>query len=452
MTSTSPFPADCLPHQPVILQNIRILDPVNYDDTVGAILLIDGEAYVLAQEQLGETMDLSALSLPTAVADRVQLDDLQTMDADDWVFGPGLVDLYSHSGEPGFETRETVATLATSAIAGGFTRLALLPDTNPALDTPGAIAHLHQAFQALTHAPSIYFWGALTQGAAGKQMTELGELVQSEETSNVVGLADHHAIQDLTLVQRILEYGNTLNAPIALFPQNHALANSGVAREGTVATQLGLPTQDANAETTALSAIIECVESTGTPVHIMRVSTARSVDLIYKAKEKELPITASTTWMHVLLNSYALGQYDPNLRIEPPLGNAEDQTALILGLKTGVLDAIAIDHTPHTYEEKTVPFALAPPGVIGLQCALPLLWQGLVEAGHFSPLDLWRTLSMNPSLCLGQTPPTIDSEWVLFNTQQEWTMSIESLCSLATNVPWINQNIQGQVVGNSCQA
>ena len=403
MTSTSTFPADRLPASPVVLKNIRILDPVNDDDTVGSVLVIDGEVYVLDQEQLGETMDLNALSLPASVADRVRLDDLQTVNAEGWVFGPGLVDLYSHSGEPGFESRETAATLAASAIAGGFTRVVLLPDTTPALDTPGAIARLHQSFQSLDHAPSTYFWGALTQGAVGQHMTELGELVKSAEAPNVVGLADGHAIQDLTLVQRILEYSHALKTPIALFPQDHALVDHGVAREGIVATQLGLPPQRAIAETTALATIIECVESTGTPVHIMRVSTARSVELIHKAKEKDLPITASTTWMHVLLNSYALSQYDPNLRIEPPLGNVEDQTALIVGLKTGVLDAIAIDHTPYTYEEKTVPFALAPPGVIGLQCALPLLWQGLVEAGAFFAVGVVADIECQSSALFGAT-------------------------------------------------
>lgn len=446
MTSTSPFPANCLPDSPVILQNMRILDPVDYEDNTGTVLIIDGDAYILAQGPLGEAMDANALPLPPSMVNRVRVEDVPKMDADGWVFGPGLVDLYSHSGEPGFESRETAATLAMSAIAGGFTRMAILPDTNPVLDTPGAIARLHQIFQSLDHTPATYFWGALTKDAKGQQMTELGELVQGEGTPNVVGLADSHAIQDLTLVQRILEYGHGLKTPIALFPQNHELANGGVAREGRVATQLGLPNQGAIAETTALSAILECVESTGTPVHIMRVSTARSVDLIYKAKEKQLPVTASTTWMHVLLNSYALEQYNPNLRIEPPLGNSEDQSALILALKAGILDAIAIDHTAYTYEEKTVPFALAPPGVIGLQCALPLLWQGLVEAGHFSPLDLWRTLSANPALCLGQTPPTIDSEWVLFNSQQEWPITAATLRSLSANLPWIDQVIHGQVV------
>ena len=328
---------------------------MNDDDTVGSVLMIDGEAYVLAQAPLGKAMDLISSSFPSSVVDRAQMDVLQMVNAEGWVFGPGLVDLYSHSGEPGFESRETAATLAASAIAGGFTRMVLLPDTQPALDTPGAIARLHQSFQSLEYAPSTYFWGALTQGVAGQQMTALGELVQSAEAPNVVGLADGQAIQDLTLVQRILEYSHAIKTPIALFPQNQALTDGGVAREGLVATQLGLPPQRAIAETTALAAIIECVESTGTPVHIMRVSTARSVELIHKAKEKELPITASTTWMHVLLNSYALGQYDPNLRVEPPLGNVEDQTALILGLKTGVLDAIAIDHTPLPMRKKRCP-------------------------------------------------------------------------------------------------
>ena len=437
-----------LPNSAAILHNIRILNPTTDTDDVGAALMIEGGLYPLTQEQLGSDMSLRALPLPESVIGTLTMDDIQPVDADGLVAGPGLVELYSHSGEPGFEARETAATLAQSALAGGFTRLALLPDTQPVLDTPGAIARLHRLFESLEQAPHIYVWGALTQGLNGTQMTELAELSDAANEL-LAGFAEGHALQDLTLVQRILDYAHPLERPIALYPRTDALADDGVAREGMIATQLGLPSQPTSAETTALSAIIEVVAETQTPVHIMRVSTARSVGLIQEAKEQGLPITASTTWMHVLLNSYALSQYDPNLRLEPPLGNPDDQSALILAVKAGILDAIAIEHTPYTYEEKTVPFAQAPPGVIGLQCSLPLLWQGLVEAGHLTGMELWRALSTNPAKCLGQTPPVLSSEFVLFQPEQEWLMSPESLHSLSANVPWIDQSVYGQVLHTS---
>ncbi|MEB3233569.1 MAG: hypothetical protein VKJ64_21350, partial [Leptolyngbyaceae bacterium] len=395
LASMAPKPWQ-LPSMPTLFQHIHILDPVAMTDRVGAVLLVGGTLHLLHQEQLGTEGGINAVSLADEVAQSLaaqnfQVEDIDIVDAHGWVAAPGLVDLYSHSGEPGFESRETAATLAQSALAGGFTRLGILPDTQPVLDNPGAIARLHQIFTGLDIAPLVYFWGALTHGLAGTQMTELGELaamgdtpfgVTANDRLPLAGFSDGQPLDNPALLHRLLDYGRTLNQPIALYPQSLTLADGGVAREGRIATQLGLPQQMAIAETSALSLILDCVAATQTPVHIMRVSTAASVELIAAAKERGLPVTASTTWMHLLFSTTALSGYDPNLRVEPPLGNPDDQAALLAGLKSAVLDAIAIDHTPYTYEEKTVPFALAPPGVIGLQCALSLLWQGLVQTGH----------------------------------------------------------------------
>ena len=203
-------------------------------------------------------------------------------------------------------------------------------------------------------------------------------------------------------------------------------------------------------ETSALAALLECVAEIGTSVHIMRVSTARSVTLIQQAKERGLPITASTTWMHVLLDTQALASYDPNLRVDPPLGNPADQAAIRQGLKSGVLDAIAIDHTPHTYEDKTVGFSETPPGVIGLELALPLLWQNLVENGDWFPLELWRCLSNQPAQCLQQPIPSLaigkPTECIVFDPKFTWQASESNLKSLSSNTPWFKQTIQGKVV------
>jgi dihydroorotase len=160
--------------------------------------------------------------------------------------------------------------------------------------------------------------------------------------------------------------------------------------------------------------------------------------------------------MHLLFNTEDLGNYDPNLRLAPPLGNPDDQAALIQGVRDGILDAIAIDHTPYTYEEKTVSFAEAPPGVIGLELALPLLWQTLVETGDWSALRLWQSLSTRPALCLQQTPaaiaPAQPAELVLFNPQQTWKAEQHTLKSLSHNTPWLGQQITGRVVQTWCAA
>jgi len=426
-----------------LLQQVRLIDPVSGTDQQSSnVLIVDG-AIEAVQAQIP---DYQA--------------ETQIRDCQGLVLGTGLVDLYSHSGEPGFEERETLESIISAAAAGGFTRLNILPDTMPPLDNPAVLARLHQQGQEargkrqkatphvpqLPQLPQLSFWGALTVGLQGQQMTELAELA----AAGVVGFADGQPLENLALLRRVLEYLKPIGKPIALWPCNRQLVGNGVLREGPYSVRFGLPGNPAVAETTALSAILELVAAIGTPVHIMRVSTARSVHLIQEAKARGLPITASTSWMHLLLDTKAIISYNPALRLEPPLGNPEDLAALRQGVRAGVIDVIAIDHTPYTYEEKTVAFAEAPPGAIGLELALPLLWQHLVETGEFSALELWRVLSTRPAKCLQHTPSAIapgqPAELTLFAPQQPWIAERQTLKSRSDNTPWLGQQILGRVI------
>lgn len=415
-----------------LLQQVRVLDPVSGTDQIADVLIADG---------IIRALDEKITNWPS---------DTVVRDCRDLVLGPGLVDLYSHSGEPGFEERETLASLLNAAASGGFTRIAILPDTNPPMDRPASVALLQQLFKAgeskAPDFPLLYFWGALTVGIRGEQMTELADLA----AARVVGFTDGQPVQNLALLRRLLEYLQPLGKPVALWPYDRNLAGNGVLREGVASIRLGLPGNPAISETSALAALLEVVEQVGTPVHIMRVSTARSIQLIEQAKSRGLPITASTTWMHLLLNTSFADSYDPNLRLEPPLSNPTDQAELIRGVKEGILDAIAIDHTPYTYEEKTVAFAEAPTGAIGLELALPLLWQAFVESGAWPALDLWRVLSTRPAQCLQQRPATITvgqpAEIILFNPHLSWKVDSQTLKSLSQNTFWLGQQLAGRVV------
>ncbi len=408
-----------------LLQQVRLLDPTSMTDRVVDVMIKDGMIQTIAPH---------IHEIPP---------DAQIYPPQSLVLGSGLVDLYSHSGEPGFEERETLESLGQAAIAGGFTRLAILPDTNPTIDNPAAVTWFKQNSK-------LSCWGALTLHAQGQQMTELSELAQS----GVVGFADGHPIANLALVRRLLEYLQPLKKPVALWACDRSLVGNGVMREGIESIRFGLPGDPALSETTALSALLECVEELGTPLHLMRVSTARSVELIRAAKARGLPISASVTWMHLLLNTQAIAHYDPNLRLEPPLGNPSDQVALLQAVRDGVIDAIAIDHTPYTYEEKTVAFSEAPPGAIGLELALPLLWQTLVTTQQWSALELWRSLSSSPAACLGQTMAAIapgqPAELTLFDPNLPWTVNGQSLKSRSFNTPWLGKPLVGQVLRTWC--
>ncbi|MEQ9626107.1 dihydroorotase [Coleofasciculus chthonoplastes] len=413
-----------------LLQQVRILDPVSGTDELADVLITNGMIKAVAPK-------IAEWSSDTVVRDCQGL-----------ILGTGLVDLYSHSGEPGYEERETWASLLAAATAGGFTRLAILPDTVPPLDNPSGLAPVRQ--QEHSHpshsSPHLYYWGAITQGVEGQQMTELAELA----AAGVVGFADGRPLSNLALLRRVLEYLRPLQLPIALWACDPKLKGNGVMREGANSIRFGIPGNPAMSESAALSAILEVVSAIATPVHLMRISTRRGVELIQEAKARGVPVTASTSWMHLLLDTQELSNYNPNLRLDPPLGNPDDRIALIEGIRDGVIDAIAIDHTPYTYEEKTVPFAEAPPGVIGLELALPLLWQNLVDTGVCSALQLWQTISTNPAFCLGQSPAKIaneqPAELVLFDPQPSWTVAQDTLKSLSRNTPWFGKKLRGRTV------
>lgn len=413
-----------------LLRQVRVLDPLSESDRIADVWILDHRI---------KAVEETITDIPA---------DTQITEGAGLILGAGLIDLYSQSGEPGFESRETLDSVMQSALAGGFTRLTLLPNQDPVLDQPGGMEWIRSQIQLRRTAqgPQVYQWGALTIGAKGEQMVELAELAEA----GVVGFTDGQPLSNGALLRRSLEYSQPLGKPMALWCCDRQLTGDGVVREGIESLRLGLPGSPVMAETAPLAAVLECIAETGTPVHLMRLSTARGVELVQAAKAQGLPITASTTWMHLLLDVRDVYSYDPALHLDPPLGNPDDRAALRWGVREGIIDAIAIDHSPYTYEEKTVAFAEAPPGAIGLELALPLLWQHLVESGEWSALTLWRSLSTHPARCLKQPAPAIavgqPAELTLFDPRQTWRATPQTLRSKAHNTPWLGQSITGRVI------
>lgn len=414
-----------------LLQQVRVIDPVSETDQIADVLIVEGEIKAIAPQ-------ISDISADTVIKDCRGL-----------VVGTGLVDLYSHSSEPGFEERETLVSLLQAASAGGFTRVTVLPDTNPAIDNPALVTQLQQK-RVEKGSPHLQVWGGMTLDLAGKQLTEFADLV----TAGVVGFTDGKPWENLGIVRRVLEYLQPFGKVVAFSPCDRSLSLNGTIREGAEALRIGLPPVPAIAETSAIAALLELVAEIRTPVHIMRVSTSRSVELIATAKFQGLPVTASTTWMHLLLNTADIKSYHTSLHLEPPLGNATDVKALRAGVRGGVIDAIAIDHAAYTYEEKVQAFSESPPGAIGLELALPLLWENLVETGEFTALELWQVLSNKPAACLQQQikpiKPGEKAELTLFDPEKIWRVSRESLYSQADNTPWFGKDIKGRVLQTWC--
>ncbi|MDX2255943.1 MAG: dihydroorotase [Pseudanabaenaceae cyanobacterium bins.39] len=414
MSSAKSFP------EPILFKQVKILSS---DAAFFSNDLVD--VLVTPEHQIHVNCDLSLIS-----------QNVQIVEQDDLILGTGLVDLYSTSAEPGHESRETIAELWQGANNGGFCRVGVLPNTQPAIDDIAALEFWRNVQQK--YGAMLQPWGAITKGLEGKQLTDMAELADS-----VVGFTDGKAIANLLLVRRAMEYIKPLGKPIALFPQNLDLIANGVIREGKWSLQYGMAGYPAAAETTALAALIELVRLTRTPTHFMRLSTAQSVELVARAKNDGLPVTASTSWLHLCHCDRDLSTYDPNLHLLPPLGNEADRHSLIEGIRTGTIDAIAIDHTPRAYEEKVVPFEVAPHGAIGLEFALPILWQNLVTTGLLTASTLWQALSDRPAQILGLPQPKLHT---FFDPHCSWLVSPQAIASSSHNSNYIEQTITGKVL------
>ena len=415
----------------VLLKQIRIIDPAEERDFIADVLIADGK-----------------IKTKEAQIDNYSAD-TKIIDAQHLILGTGLIDLYSHSGEPGYEARETLFSLAASGAAGGFTEIAVLPDTLPRIDNHETLTALQQKASQLQNNTSqplakLNFWTTLTSDTETKRMNELAEL-----SDRAIGFTEQIDFSDLPLFKQALEYSKFLQKPLAIDVSQNQLTNGGSIREGIESIRYGLVGNPAYGEAAAIAAILEIVASIGTPIHLMRVSTARGVELIAEAKKRGVPVTASTTWMHLLFSTQDGVTYNSNLRLEPPLGNPNDLKALQQGIREGIIDAIAVDHQAYTYEEKTVPFAIAPPGVIGLELALPILWQKLVTTKVLSAIQLWQALSLKPRYCLGQEAIAINSDLadlILFDTTKTWQINNRNLHSLGANTPWWQQKATGKVI------
>lgn len=412
-----------------VLQQIRTIDPVAGSDRRSDVWVEGGTIRAIE----------TSMSANPAGADII--------DARCWAIAPGLVDLYAQTGEPGHEQRETLDSLARSALAGGFTQVGLLPSTTPPLDNPAQIARV-QTHQKTGCTPDWLTLAAVTRNRRGDTMTEFAEL----SDAGAIGFCDDAHLPSLTLLRQVLDYLVPLQRPLFLWPHQAELKGRGVMQEGEQSLQLGLPGIPTMAETTAIASVLEMMTPHSPPVHFMRLSQARSLELLNRARHADLPVSGSTTWMHLLMcdRDIEAYSYHPCLHLHAPLGKESDREALVRAVQGGTL-AIATDHHPYTFEEKNVPFAAAPPGAIGLELALPLLWTHLVETGKLSALDLLTALSVKPASILGLSLAQLETNpganCIVFDPERTWVVDDNALQSQSSATPWLGKTLTGKVIG-----
>jgi dihydroorotase len=312
------------------------------------------------------------------------------LDAVGCLIGPGLVDLHTHLRQPGREEAETVETGARAAALGGYTAVVAMPNTEPAIDSAGVARDvLALGRHALAE---VAVAGAITVGRAGKALAPMGELA---ELGVQIFTDDGAGVQDGALMRRALDYARGLGITLAQHCEDECLSGGGVMHEGCWSSRLGLPGIPAAAEESMVARDIQLVRLTGAPVHFLHLSTAGSVQLVRLAKAEGLPVTAEAAPHHMLLTHALVESYDPVFKVNPPLRTDTDVAAVIEGLCDGTIDAVATDHAPHAPESKDVPFDQAPPGMLGLQTALPIAWQ--VLSPTLDPSRIFALMSVAPA-------------------------------------------------------
>ena len=359
---------------------------------------------------------------------------------------PGFTDLHAHLREPGHEDEETLSSGSRAALAGGFTTVCCMPNTEPPLDSQEAVRFIYR--QSADLLVRILPIAALTKGRRGEELTDMVELA---EAGAVAFSDDGSPLVNPAVMRFALEYSRLTDKPIINHAEDPALRAEGLMHEGIVSTQLGLPGNPALAEELMVYRDLRLTQFTRARLHIPHVSTAGAVDLIRRAKADGLDVSAEVTPHHISLTDEYLRNFDANGKVAPPLRTETDRQALIAGLKDGTLDAIATDHAPHTIDTKETSLDLASFGMIGLETAFALATTKLVHPGHLTLLELLKLFTVNPTRILGLTkePFAVGSqaEFTIFDPEEWWIFSRKDIYSRSQNTPFLGMELSGRVKG-----
>jgi dihydroorotase len=411
----------------LLFVNVRLLDPASGLDQPGELLVRSG---CIADLGTGPGRP----------------DGVEPLDGGGAVLCPGLVDMRAEMGEPGGEYRETVASAAVAAAAGGITTVGALPDSRPAIDDP-ALVRLLRARGEETGSLTILPYGALTRGCKGEELAELGLL---REAGAVAFTDGARAIGPARLMRLALAYAGRFGARIVQHPEEPSLAAGGAATEGELATRLGLPGIPAAAEVILVARDIRLAALTGGAVHFAHVSTAEALELIRRAKADGLAVTCDTAPPYFDLNETAIGEFRTYAKLSPPLRAEADRRAVAAALADGTIDAVASDHQPRDADDKRLPFAQAAPGGAGLATLLAVTL-AQVHGGGLPLLGAIGLLTVQPARLLGSAAGTLargaPADLCLFDPERAWRVEAGTLPGKARNTPFDGRALEGRVLG-----
>lgn len=410
----------------ILIKNGRLIDPAQN---------IDGEKDLLLEDGLIKAVD-NPDSIPAGEGCRV----IEARGL--WVL-PGLIDMHVHLRDPGQEYKETVATGAKAAAAGGFTAVVAMPNTDPVIDNAEQVTALLNKAKA-AGAARVWVAAAMTKGRKGEELNEY----EAIKAAGAVAVTDDGTwLANPKVLRRVLDYAAVIGLTPLSHAEDHDLSKGGVIHEGRVSARMGLPGIPAQAEINAVTRDINMVELSGRPLHFCHISTRGAVEAIRAARAKGLPVTAETAPHYLFLTHDDLGDYNTNAKMNPPLRTAEDRSALREALADGTISAIATDHAPHSVLEKEVEFIDAAFGIVGLESALPLALQ-LVREKVISPSRLVELMSLNPARILnlpaGNLAPGQPADVTVVDPERKFTFSPENTKSLSGNSPFWGRDFIGR--------
>jgi dihydroorotase len=370
------------------------------------------------------------------------------LDCDGLVLAPGLVDLHTHLREPGFEHKETIASGTRAAAAGGYTAVSSMANTDPVTDHAGIVAEIRDKAAAAGLA-DVFPVGSITKGLAGESMAELGEMV---EAGVRMFSDDGHCVPSARMLRNALVYAKAFDAEVVIADhcQDASLVHDGHMHEGVHSASLGLAGRPAEAEEIVVARDLAIARATGGRLHICHLSSARSIELIRRAKADGVRVTAEVTPHHLVFTDDDLVGYDTNLKVNPPVRTAEDRDALRAAVADGSIDVIATDHAPHAVEEKEAEFDRSPPGTIGLETALAAVLTDLVTPGIVTLSRALEAMTVTPARILGATEhggpiePGRPANLVVFDPAASWLVE-PPFASKARNSAFTGRRLTGRV-------
>ncbi len=408
-----------------LITNARLIDPSQKLDRSGSLLIEDGR--------------IAAYDVAPNGQEKV-------FDAGGNIVSPGLIDMHVHLREPGWEEDETIQSGTAAALSGGFASIACAPDTDPPIDTQGAVEFIQHQAQRADHC-NVFVIACVSKGRQGEQLAEIGQLVQA---GAVAFSDDDGPVHNPELMRRAFEYCRMFDKPILNHPEVTELTGGGVMHEGLTSLVLALSGMPAAAEDVMTSRDIALAEATGGRLHMMHLSSGGSLELVRRAKSRDVRVTAEVCPHNFCLTDESLRSFDSNFKTNPPLRGPGHVQACIEALQDGTLDVICSDHSPYAIEKKMRELDTAPFGIVGLETTLGLVATKLVAPGHLDWPSAIKKMTINPARILGIDKGTLaigaDADITIIDQNVEWTVDPKKFQSKSSNTPFAGWKLKGRAV------